>query len=168
MQTKQDSGEVPAPGPHGVNLDLVARKRTPYYNKSLPSMLSWSQKAGCTTVLRWFLYQVGLLDDALAFVSTMVGLNIYSYENQVLQADPDYRTGVVSNLKAGGLVINFIRCPYERAFSGYILLYKPRETSHWVGWSNSAFKLLRWNFLHSLAYFLPLHSGTYHPASEAV
>jgi len=108
-----------------LDLALVTKQRIPYYSQQLPFILAWSQKAGCTAVLKWFLYQAGRLEEAQEFVSNRVGLNVHTFERQVLHADPAYTPGVIAHLQAGGLVVNFVRCPFQRAFSSYMALHTP-------------------------------------------
>ena len=39
----------------------------PLQQPGFPVAVCWSAKSGCTTVLKWFLAQTGLLDEALAY-----------------------------------------------------------------------------------------------------
>src|SRR4051812_20775721 len=39
----------------------------PLYADNFPLVLLWTNKSGCTTVLKWFLFQTGLMDEASAY-----------------------------------------------------------------------------------------------------
>jgi hypothetical protein len=41
--------------------------RAPLYHPALPVVLLWSPKAGCTVLTKWFFFQIGLLDKALCY-----------------------------------------------------------------------------------------------------
>ncbi len=73
-------------------------------------------------MFKWFLYQAGLYEQATEYVSEAQGLNVHSYEQDVLRKAPGYRKGIAKHLEAGKPVVNFLRCPYQRAFSSYMHL----------------------------------------------
>lgn len=100
----------------------VTAYRVPYYHKNLPFIVSWSQKAGCTSVFKWFLFHCGLYDEAIDYLSDSHGLNIHSYELEVLRKSSGYRESIERHLHNGKPVVNFLRCPYQRAFSSYMHL----------------------------------------------
>lgn len=96
--------------------------RVPHWHPDVPFLVAWSQKAGCTSVLKWFLFQAGLLEDALRYSDSDPGLDIHSYEMQVFKAETGYRRGVQQALQVGLPVLNFLRCPFQRTFSAYVHL----------------------------------------------
>jgi hypothetical protein len=104
----------------------LLQKRTPLQHIDVPFIVCWSQKSGCTSVLKWFLYHAGLLDDALQHQELNLNLEIHNYENNVLKARPGYKDDLVDQLLAGKPVIKFLRCPYERLFSSYMHLNNVR------------------------------------------
>jgi hypothetical protein len=67
----------------------------------VPFIVCWSQKSGCTSVLKWFLYHAGSLDDALQHQELNLNLKIHNYENNVLKARPGYKDDLVDQLLAG-------------------------------------------------------------------
>tara|TARA_R110001599_G_scaffold353870_1_gene601239 strand:- start:22233 stop:23108 length:876 start_codon:yes stop_codon:yes gene_type:complete len=103
-------------------LAILIKKRTPYQHKNVPFIVLWSQKAGCTSVLKWFLWHAELLEEANQYKTTERGLSIHLYENQVLKKLPNYRRDLVDRIAAGDPIICFLRCPYTRVFSSYMHL----------------------------------------------
>ncbi len=98
--------------------ELIKYKRTPLFNEDFPLVLLWSQKAGCTTLSRWFFYQIGLLDKALQYHSS-----IHVYKNAVYYQQKDYvdnLTKSISNPKKD--TIRLVRNPYKRAVSSYLTI----------------------------------------------
>lgn len=106
----------------GINVRAITAFRTPYYHGTVPFIVSWSQKAGCTSILKWFLFHAGLYDEACQYVGNSPGLDIHSYEVKVLRASSEYKEGIARHLNQRKPVINFLRCPYQRAFSSYMHL----------------------------------------------
>ena len=96
--------------------------RTPLNHAAVPFILCWSQKAGCTAALKWYLHHAGLLEEALQFEDPNRRLKIHSYENKVLKARPGYINDMVAAIQSGKPLTGFMRCPYERAFSSYMML----------------------------------------------
>lgn len=109
-----------------MNYNKVLSRRLPYYNENIPFICAWSQKSGCTTILKWFLFHSGLLKEALEYRSPKVGLDIHEYEMNVLKAAPGYRKKVKRHLMQDRPVISFIRCPYSRAFSSFMQINNKR------------------------------------------
>ena len=96
--------------------------RIPHHHKDLPFILCWSHKSGCTSTLKWFFWHTGDLDKALSYTEK-AGLVIHNYEAKVFKSGSDYRTNLVDAILQGKPIINFLRCPYERAFSSYMHLH---------------------------------------------
>jgi hypothetical protein len=96
-------------------------QRMPLWHPDLPVVIFWSQKSGCTTVVKWFLYQIGELQAAEAHSHW-----VHDYENAVLKMRPGYRDGCYAAIKAGRPVIKFVRDPAARAYSSYLELCNPR------------------------------------------
>jgi hypothetical protein len=108
--------------PNSATLRPLLKRRKPINHSSVPFVLCWSQKAGCTVALKWYLHHAGLLEDALQLEDPNMRLKIHSYENKVLKARPDYTDELVMAIQSGKPIVGFIRCPYERAFSSYMIL----------------------------------------------
>lgn len=103
-----------------LDLKKVVMRRTPHFHRNVPFVVAWSQKSGCTAVLKWFLYHSSLLEEALNYKDPSVGLNIHDYENKIFKASPGYRQDLILHLEKGVPVVNFMRCPYSRAFSSFM------------------------------------------------
>jgi len=94
------------------------RIRPPLYDPSFPYIIFWSQKSGCTTVVKWFFAQLGLLDEALAYSNW-----IHDYEGQVFKKRKFYRRELADALAAGThKVIKVTRDPMARAPSSFLVL----------------------------------------------
>lgn len=103
-------------------LQPLLKRRKPINHCKVPFILCWSQKAGCTAALKWYLHHAGLLQDALQLEDPNLRLKIHSYENKVLKARPGYTEDLVTAIQSGKPILGFMRCPYERASSSYMVL----------------------------------------------
>ena len=101
-------------------LNKLIQTRKPLHHDALPFVLMWSQKSGCTAILRWFLYHANELSIAEQYQSESAGLDIHDYERNVLKKRTDYDKDLVKKLAADTSSIQFLRCPYARAFSSYM------------------------------------------------
>ncbi len=104
----------------------LLKRRTPLNHTNVPLILCWSQKAGCTAALKWFLHHAGLLEQATQFASSGMSLRVHAYENEVLKARPGYMDDLIADLRRDKPVVSFMRCPFERAFSSYMMLNNGR------------------------------------------
>ncbi len=104
-------------------LGTLINRRTPYCHAAVPFVMLWSQKSGCTTLLKWFLWHAGLLDEANQYRVEEEGLSIHNYEMEVFKKAPGYRRDLIARLEDSAPIINFMRCPYSRAFSSYMHLH---------------------------------------------
>jgi len=100
----------------------LLKRRKPINHARVPFILCWSHKSGCTAALKWYLHHAGVLEDALQLHDPNRRLKIHSYENKVLKAQPGYMDDLVADILAGKPAAGFMRCPYERAFSSYMIL----------------------------------------------
>lgn len=104
-------------------LRSLVLKRTPYQHEQLPFVVLWSQKSGCTSILKWFLWHAGLLADAQTYAERKEGITVHNYEREVFVRTPGYLDDLVARIEAGVPIISFVRCPYARAFSSYMHLH---------------------------------------------
>ncbi|MEM9222469.1 MAG: sulfotransferase family 2 domain-containing protein [Pseudomonadota bacterium] len=90
----------------------------------------WSQKAGCTTVVNWFFFQVGLLDEARAHSRW-----IHNYENEVFKKQDRYQRRLQEAMASGDYtVVKVVRDPFRRAASSF-LVFADRPSAradHWT------------------------------------
>ncbi|MEE4146580.1 MAG: hypothetical protein V2I26_17380, partial [Halieaceae bacterium] len=104
-------------------LERLLEKRTPYHHPGVPVVVLWSQKSGCTALYKWFLWQAGLLDQALRYRIDEEGLSIHNYEVEVFRNTRNYSGKLAARIEAGTPLVNVLRCPYSRAFSSYMHLH---------------------------------------------
>lgn len=91
--------------------------RPPLYHPDCPYIVFWSQKSGCTTAVKWFFAQLGLLDEALAFSPW-----VHDYEAHVFRKRAHYRRGVSHALRRGHKAVKVVRDPMRRAASSFLVL----------------------------------------------
>ncbi|MCS1351060.1 sulfotransferase family protein [Mechercharimyces sp. CAU 1602] len=88
----------------------------PLYNKHLPLVIFWSPKSGCTTITKWFFYQIGLLDTALRYDPW-----IHRYRGVYYGKNPHYLKELKESLSSGvKKSYKLVRNPYTRAVSSYL------------------------------------------------
>lgn len=87
----------------------------PLYWEPLRLAVFWSPKAGCTFALRWFLFQAGLLDEALRH-----GDWLHDYRLEVLFRRAGYLERAPYVLAPGWRRVKFVRDPFDRAVSAYL------------------------------------------------
>jgi hypothetical protein len=130
-------------------LGRLVLRRTPFQHERVPFVVLWAHKAGCTSILKWFLWHAGLLEEALAYHNRRYGLPVQRYQNEVLKTQPDYNSRLIERIIAGTPIINFVRCPYSRAYSSYMHL----QNRHFVKFEkdgiehvdlNTRYQILRW------------------------
>lgn len=103
----------------------------PLYKKDFPIVVCWSAKSGCTTILKWFLYQNGLLDDAVKFNPW-----VQEYREKVFQFGEQYKidcTNIFQKRDPEKFIIKIIRDPYKRAVSSFLHFLRYAEISkNWL------------------------------------
>jgi hypothetical protein len=75
----------------------------------------WSAKAGCTFAVKWFLFQRGELEPALAYSDW-----IHDYRWQVYYRSDEYYAGVQRAEFGKCRYIRLVRNPFSRAVSSYL------------------------------------------------
>lgn len=123
------------------NTGVHQYNRVPLFDRRLPFVLLWSQKAGSTTVLKWFFDKLGLLDEALRYHHFA-----HIYELEVYKKRSGYADDVKKALRDPDTpAIKFVRDPAARAFSGYLVLCAKAEfesneypSHYWRG------RLIKW------------------------
>ncbi|TDH38734.1 hypothetical protein E2A64_06460 [Pseudohoeflea suaedae] len=99
-------------------LRYIIRVRKPLFDQKFPLVLMWSEKSGCTTVVQWFFWQINELENARNYSSW-----IHNYENYVFKKREDYYDELQSSLvNQDKPLIKFVRNPFQRAVSSYLLL----------------------------------------------
>lgn len=89
----------------------------PLYNKDFPLILFWTPKSGCTTLNKWFFYQIGLLEK----VSRDTDGDVHRFRDFVYRKEPKYTQELTKNLLgADKHTYKLVRNPYKRAVSSYL------------------------------------------------
>jgi hypothetical protein len=102
--------------------------RIPLHDERMPFSLAWTPKAGCTSLTKWFLFQVGELDAALEYDPW-----IHRYRREVFQARKRYRAEWLDILsKRDKPVFKLVRNPYDRAMSScfHVVVALTRRNKH--------------------------------------
>lgn len=99
--------------------ELVREPNHPLHWPDRRLGLLWSAKAGCTLAVKWFFYQLGLLDEALEYSSW-----IHHYRVREFCHSDIYREGVQRAARGGYRYIKVVRNPYQRAVGSFLHLVK--------------------------------------------
>lgn len=114
---------------HSTTQPLESR-RIPLHGKDFPLVLMFCQKAGCTTLTKWFLYHTGRLDEALAY-----GRWIHRYRTEVLTRQPGYKAEAARLARSGERpFVKLVRNPYDRAVSSFLHTLKQLNRVSKGGW----------------------------------
>jgi len=95
----------------------------------------WSEKAGCTTVVKWLFNHLNILGNALTYSNW-----VHDYENSVFKKADSYFESLQKAITDDVPIIKFVRDPYARAFSGYLELCKLANFNKKGHWANEVRK----------------------------
>lgn len=107
---------------------LLFNEPRPLFSKQHNLALLWSAKAGCTFALKWFLYQVGMLETSRFYSSW-----IHKFRVNVFYESEEYKNYLADIFCPETKVIKFVRNPYSRAVSAYLAYCQAAysgDTSH--------------------------------------
>lgn len=108
---------------YNLVLQELITLRPPHFHKEFPIILLWSEKSGCTSLSKWFFFQIGLLEKAM-----MYNPWIHQYEFDIYKKNDDYYIEVMENLLSREKkVYKLVRDPYKRAVSSFLILYFSRN-----------------------------------------
>jgi hypothetical protein len=79
----------------------------------------WSNKAACTTIMKWVFLHNGLLPEALAY-----GRWIHRYRLRQYQKSSRYRSRLKTFARGRFITVKVVRNPFERAVSSFIHAYR--------------------------------------------
>lgn len=96
------------------HLNLIMQ-RIPLYNQAFPIILFWSQKSGCSSLAKWFFFQINLLDQAQKYHPS-----IHVYRGRVYN-NPENRMRLINALSSDEKpTLKLVRNPYSRAVSSFL------------------------------------------------
>lgn len=99
-------------------LDHLIKYRSPHYNKEFPLILFWSEKSGCTTFLKWFFFQIEVLEKAIEYNPW-----VHTYEFEVYKKQNGYHQEMREQiLHSKKDAFKLVRNPYKRAVSSFLAL----------------------------------------------
>jgi len=95
---------------------VFARRRVPLHDPDFPLVLLFSPKCGCTSLVKWFLFQTGGLENAEDHA-----IWIHQFRTRVLNERPGYREEAVRLMvSCERPIIKLVRHPCDRAVSSYL------------------------------------------------
>ncbi|HUF45236.1 MAG TPA: sulfotransferase family 2 domain-containing protein [Aestuariivirgaceae bacterium] len=94
----------------------LAGRHLPLHAPDFPLVLLFNEKAGCTSLTKWFLFHVGKLDEATRFHPW-----VHRYRTKVLCRQPGYRWQALRALVLPAKpIVKLVRNPYDRAVSSFL------------------------------------------------
>ncbi|WP_066335820.1 MULTISPECIES: sulfotransferase family 2 domain-containing protein [Metabacillus] len=99
-----------------VLIKNLIRDPIPLYGRGFPLIFFWSPKSGCTSLVKWFLFQNGLLQKAIDYDPW-----VHKYRAEVFQKQNNYTTELTDQLlNDKNVTYKLVRNPYKRAVSSYL------------------------------------------------
>lgn len=97
-------------------LPSLIEETIPLFHENFPILLLWNPKCGCTSLIKWFYYQIGILEKAIQYSEW-----IHTYRESIYEGQPNHRLHVKNELRNGKKPIyKLVRNPYKRAVSAYL------------------------------------------------
>ena len=115
-------------------LRLVKRlvgRRLPLHAPDFPLILLFTEKAGCTSLTKWFLFQIGKLDEAKRYHPW-----VHRYRVRVLCRQPGYAWQALRLLAFRKKpVVKLVRNPAARAVSSFLSTLNNAHPAEGKGWA---------------------------------
>ncbi len=131
LKRRQDNEEVP---------QVLLTGRQPLHAPDFPLALLFSPKAGCTSFTKWFFFQTGKLEEALAYAAW-----IHRYRTDVWMRQKGYAAESLRLLQTRERpIVKLVRNPYDRAVSSF--LHTVRGAGHssgGTGWERLLVQAIR-------------------------
>ncbi|MGM7700678.1 sulfotransferase family 2 domain-containing protein [Pseudalkalibacillus sp. Hm43] len=87
----------------------------PLFDEDFPIIFFWNPKCGCTSLIKWFFYQIGKLQDATEYDEI-----IHTYRMKIFEQQDNHTNKIRKHLLDGTKdVYKLVRDPYTRAVSSY-------------------------------------------------
>lgn len=116
----------------GPLVKRLAGRRLILHAPDFPLVLLFSEKAGCTSLTKWFLFQIGKLEEATEFHPW-----VHRYRKSVHCRQPGYEWQSLRLLLFRGRpIVKLVRNPYDRAVSSFLATLggaHDRDGETWAG-----------------------------------
>lgn len=107
---------------------VYATRRIPLHAPTFPIVLLISEKAGCTSLTKWFLFQIGKIEEANQFHPW-----VHEYRKSILNRQSGYRWKALRlTILHEKPTVKLVRDPYDRAVSSFLetLSYAGRKSGN--------------------------------------
>lgn len=99
----------------------------PLYNKEFPLIIFFSPKSGCTSLIKWFLFQIGILEKAIKH-----NAGIHGYLFEVYFRQKNYTHEIMKQIiQSKKDVYKLVRNPYKRAVSSFLQTSRVGLLDNW-------------------------------------
>ncbi|WP_088103460.1 sulfotransferase family 2 domain-containing protein [Halalkalibacter urbisdiaboli] len=99
-----------------MNVKEFLKVKLPLYHNDFPLILYWSPKSGCTSLTKWFFFQIGLLEEAEAYHPW-----IHKYRGKIFLQQQNYKEKLEKHmLNSTKASYKLVRNPYTRAVSSFL------------------------------------------------
>jgi len=98
--------------------------RIPLYHQNFPVILFWSQKSGCSSLAKWFFFQLNLLEEALKLHPS-----IHYYRENVYFNNDHTNKLINALITKEKPTIKLVRNPYTRTVSSFLHLVHYHDDS---------------------------------------
>ena len=95
----------------------LSKHGLPLYEKDFPLIFFWSPKSGCTSLIRWFFFQIGQLQKANDYHPW-----VHMYRMEVYEKQNDYTELKRQLLEGPKVTYKLVRNPYKRAVSSFLAM----------------------------------------------
>lgn len=106
----------------------VSHDTPPLIKAGFPVAVCWSAKAGCTTMLKWFLRHTGLFETAFAFSGWLHHYRVAIFQHPLEPYLADCAAALASGTAE---VVKVVRDPAARAVSSYLHLLRFEDPLRW-------------------------------------
>lgn len=116
----------------GPLVKRLSGRRLILHAPGFPLVLLFSEKAGCTSLTKWFLFHIGKLDEATAYHPW-----VHRYRKAVLCRQSGYEWQSLRLLLLREKpIVKLVRNPFDRAFSSFLATLgaaQGRDSESWAG-----------------------------------
>lgn len=97
-------------------MELLSQHPIILLSEDINLAVFWSEKSGCTSITKWFFYQIGLLEEALSYCNW-----VHNYRHDVFCKQKDYYKNLSKIAKSPNIKkVKLVRNPFTRVVSSYL------------------------------------------------